>query len=62
VVFPEIAEYYKEVLQNKSAAAKKRKEEEKKWAAANLELAKKLDHYFSGKSPVIIPEQIVQER
>ena len=53
VIFPEVAEYYNEVLQKKTAAAKARKEEEKKWAAANPELAQKLDRFFSGKAPVM---------
>jgi transketolase len=61
VIFPEVAEYYKEVLQKKTASAKVHKEEEKKWAAANPELAKKIDHYFSGKAPEMAPEQVVQK-
>jgi transketolase len=61
LIFPEVADYYKEVLQKKIAAAKAKKEEEKKWAAGNPELAKKLDLFFSGKSPVITSEQIAQK-
>jgi transketolase len=61
VVFPEVAEYYKEVLQKKTAAAKIRKEEEKKWAAENTEKAKKLDLFFSGKAPAMGVEQIAQK-
>ncbi|MBN1144045.1 MAG: transketolase [Bacteroidales bacterium] len=61
VVFPEVAEYYKEVLQKKAAAAKIRKEEEKKWAAENAEKAKKLDQFFSGKAPAMAVEQIAQK-
>ncbi len=61
VVFPEVAEYYKEVLQKKAAAAKIRKEEEKKWAAENSEKAKKLDQFFSGKAPAMAVEQIAQK-
>jgi transketolase len=61
VIFPEVAEYYKEVLQKKAADAKVRKEEEKKWASDNTELAKKLERYFSGKAPEISAEQIAQK-
>ena len=50
VIFPEVAEYYKEVLQKKAADAKARKEEEKKWAAANPELAAKLESVLLRKS------------
>jgi transketolase len=60
-IFPEVADYYKEVLQNKIAAARARKEEEKKWAAANPDLAKKLDYFFSAKAPMITPELIGQK-
>jgi transketolase len=60
-IFPEVAQYYKEVIENKSKSAQLRKAEEKKWAESNPELARKLDEYFSGKAPVIIPEQIAQK-
>jgi transketolase len=61
VIFPEVADYYKEVLQKKTAAAKLRKEEERKWTAGNPELAKKLDRYCSGKAPEMLPEQVAQK-
>jgi transketolase len=61
VVFPEVAVYYKEVLLKKAAEAKIRKEEEKKWHQANPNLASKLDAFFSGKAPVLVPEQIAQK-
>jgi len=61
VIFPEVAQYYREVLQKKSAVAKARKEEEKKWAAAHPEQGKKLELYFIGKTPEIKPEQIIQK-
>jgi transketolase len=61
VIFPEVAEYYKEVLKKKSAYAKAHKEEEKKWAIAHPELAKKLDAFFSGKPFELIPEQVPQK-
>jgi transketolase len=61
VIFPEVAEYYKEVIQKKISAARIRKEEEKKWAASNPELSKKLEGFFSGKAPVIAADQIPQK-
>lgn len=61
VVFPEVQEYYKEVLKKKSAQAKAKKENEKKWAQENPELAKKLDLFFSGKTAGIDYNQIAQK-
>jgi transketolase len=61
VIFPEVAEFYKEVLKKKAANAKARKEDEKKWAAANPELAKKLNGFFSGKPSELVPEQVPQK-
>lgn len=61
VIFPEVAEYYKEVLQIKSTAAGLRKAEEKKWTTANPELAAKLTDFFSGKAPEISPKDIAQK-
>jgi transketolase len=61
VIFPEVAQYYKEVLQKKAASARVRKEEEKKWEAAFPELAQKLNRYFSGRAPVMEVDQVVQK-
>ena len=61
VIFPEVKQYYQEVLQKKSAAARTRKEEEKKWASAHPDLAQKLDRYFSGRAPEIAPELVAQK-
>jgi transketolase len=61
VIFPEVAEYYKGVLQKKSADAAKRKESEKKWRNGNPELAAKLDHFLSGKAPSLKVEEIAQK-
>jgi transketolase len=61
VIFPDVEAYYKEVLQKKIAAAKVRKEEEKKWAAANPELSKKLELFFSDKAPVVKINDIAQK-
>jgi transketolase len=60
-VFPEVATYYTEVLKKKSAFARARKEEEKKWEAANPAMAQKLDTFFSGKAPVMQPNQVAQK-
>lgn len=61
VIFPDVAEYYKEVLKNKTEAAKAAKENEKKWAATNADLAKKLDAFYSLKIKDIVPEEIGQK-
>lgn len=61
VIFDEVAEYYKEILDKKIREARKRKEEEKAWAAQNPELAKKLEYFFSGKPPVINVAEIAQK-
>jgi transketolase len=61
VIFPEVAEYYAEVLKKKSAQAKARKEEEKRWEAANPSLAQKLSLFFSGKAPVMKTDQVAQK-
>jgi transketolase len=61
VVFPEVAEYYAEVLKKKSANARAKREEEKKWEAANPELAQKLNAFFSGKAPVMQTNQVDQK-
>lgn len=61
VIFPDVAEYYREVLKNKTEAAKAAKENEKKWAATNADLAKKLDSFYSLKIKDIVPEEIGQK-
>jgi transketolase len=61
VIFPEVAEYYAEVLKKKSANARARKEEEKKWETTNPALAQKLDLFFSGKAPVMRTDQVSQK-
>ncbi len=61
VIFPEVAEYYAEVLKKKSANARARKEEEKTWETANPALAQKLSLFFSGKAPVMKPDQVAQK-
>ncbi len=47
VVFDDVKEYFEKVLADKAEAAKVRKAEEAKWAAANPELAAKLESFYS---------------
>jgi transketolase len=61
VIFPEVSEYYREVLKKKAEEAKARKEKEKHWAKANPQLASKFDQFFSAKVPAIDYSQISQK-
>jgi transketolase len=61
VIFPEVKQYYLEVLKQKSLQAKAKKAAEEKWAKENPVLAKKLNQFFSGKAPEIDYSQIVQK-
>lgn len=61
VIFPEVEDYYKEILRKKSEYAMQRKEEEARWADKNPGLAKKLDEFMSGKAPVIDYSNIPQK-
>jgi transketolase len=60
-IFPEVADFYKEVLNKKSANAKYHKEQERKWASANPELAAKLNRFFSGRAPEMDVNQVAQK-
>jgi transketolase len=60
-IFPEVREYYNQVLKKKSEYAKKKKQEEAAWAKDNPELAGKLERFFSGKAPDIDYTKIVQK-
>ncbi|MFW6103526.1 MAG: transketolase family protein [Bacteroidota bacterium] len=44
--YPEVAEYYKKVIENKRKEAQNRKETQKQWAKDNPELSKKLDKFL----------------
>jgi transketolase len=61
IVFPEVVQYYSEVLERKTAVARQKKEQEKNWALENPELALKLEHFLSGKAPAIDPVLIQQK-
>jgi len=52
-IFPEVQEYYHQVLQEKRAYAQKKKEEQAAWEKANPELAAKYHHFLSGEAPAI---------
>ncbi len=52
-IFPEVAAYYKEIKEKKTAYAKVKKAEEAAWAKSNPALAEKLEQYFSSKAPDI---------
>jgi len=60
-IFPEVAEYYKQVLNKKREYARKKKEEESKWAQENPELAKKLEKFFSKDISNLNFDEIVQK-
>ncbi|MCB8994463.1 MAG: transketolase [Bacteroidales bacterium] len=60
-IFPEVAEFYKEVLKNKSRIAAEKKAEEKAWRKENPELASKLDFFLSGEVPKIDFPSIIQK-
>jgi transketolase len=53
VIFPEVAEHYAAILEQKKKAAKHRKSAFKSWAKDNPELAGKYQQFLSGKTPDI---------
>jgi transketolase len=61
VVFPEVAEYYQNVLQAKIKYAAERKAEQTKWEAANPELATKWRKFFSCSAPELDFSKIAQK-
>ncbi len=61
VIFPEVEDYYREVLKKKAEYAKHKKEEEAGWAQKNPELAKKLAFFLSGRAPEIDYSDIAQK-
>lgn len=60
-VFPEVANYYKQVLDKKVAAAAKRKSAFAEWAKVNSGKAEKLEHFLSGKLPELNWDAIEQK-
>lgn len=51
LIFPEVAEYYKQVNAEKSKYAAQKRAEQKEWEAKNSELAVKFNNFFSNKTP-----------
>jgi transketolase len=60
-VFPDVKEYYDEVLTRKRQAATERKREQQLWEQNNPELASKLAGFISGATPEIDYSSIVQK-
>ncbi len=61
VVFPDVAEYYKEVRVAKQKIAAEKKAVEAAWRKENPELAAKLDGFISGKLPEVDFSKIAQK-
>ncbi len=60
-IFPDVEEYYAQALDKKRKYAAAKKQEQKEWAAANPELAAKLDKFISGDIPEIDYSAVVQK-
>ena len=61
VIFPEVAELYSKRAEELKEWANAKNDEEDAWAAANPELADKLDLYLSGEAPEFDYSKIVQK-
>jgi transketolase len=61
VIFPDVADCYKQVKNDKIKAAAAKKAQQKEWEKANPELAKKWLSFFSGKAPELNYEAITQK-
>lgn len=61
VIFPEVKELYANRKKELLAIAAKKKQEQAEWAKKNPELAKKLEQFFSGKTPEIDYSKIEQK-
>lgn len=57
-IFPEVKEYYAQVLEQKREYVKKKKAEQAAWEKAHPELAAKYHQFLSGKAPEIDYTQI----
>ncbi|HOK98867.1 MAG TPA: transketolase [Bacteroidales bacterium] len=60
-IFPEVAEYYRQVREQKIKEAAERKALQAKWAKENPELAAKLEQFLSGKLPELNFAEIAQK-
>jgi transketolase len=61
LIFPDVAELYSKRKETLKAWANTKNDEEDAWAAANPELAAKLDKFLSGDSPEFDYSKIVQK-
>ena len=61
VIFPDVAELYAKRKEELKAWANAKNDEEDAWAAANPELAAKLDQFLSGDAPEFDYSKIVQK-
>jgi transketolase len=61
MIFPEVAELYAKRAEELKAWANTKNDEEDSWAAANPELAAKLDKFLSGDAPEFDYSKIVQK-
>lgn len=52
-IFPDVAEYYKEVMEKKAVQAERKKAEQQAWEKANPELAEKFHKFFNSEVPHI---------
>lgn len=60
-IFPEVAEYYRQVRERKIKEAAERKAIQAKWAKENPEQAAKLEQFLSGKLPELNFAEITQK-
>jgi len=60
-IFPDVAEYYRQVREQKIKEASERKAIQAKWAKENPELAAKLEQFLSGKLPELNFAEITQK-
>ncbi|MDG5814449.1 transketolase [Chitinispirillales bacterium ANBcel5] len=61
-VFPDVKEYYEDVLNKKRQYAKQKKAEQAQWEEQNPQLAKKFWSFMDGELPKINWEEIVQKQ
>jgi len=57
-VFPDVREYYNEVIDNKRLTTKRRRQEQLQWEKANPILAARLHNWMSGKLPELNLEEV----
>jgi transketolase len=60
-IFPDVAAYYKKVMEEKTVQAKRKKAEQQTWEKANPELARQLKQFFSNQAPDIDYASIEQK-